>query len=103
MQMDQITQQNAALVEEASATSQAMNQQAKDLQGVVSQFKLDSKRLETLTLQKQVSAVSPFNQEHELANGTTGRPPRSVKRATNKPTAKLTVVNSSSDADFEEF
>ncbi len=48
MQMDQITQQNAALVEEAAASSQAMSQQAMELREVVGQFKLDASHLNAL-------------------------------------------------------
>ena len=40
--MDQVTQQNAALVEEASAASEAMQDQAAKLALVVSVFKLDN-------------------------------------------------------------
>jgi methyl-accepting chemotaxis protein len=40
VQMDQITQQNAALVEEASAASEAMSQQAEELSESVKQFRL---------------------------------------------------------------
>jgi methyl-accepting chemotaxis protein len=40
-QMDQVTQQNASLVEEAAATSEAMLEQAQHLAGVVSVFKLN--------------------------------------------------------------
>ena len=39
-QMDQVTQQNAALVEEAAAASEAMQEQAANLAEVVSVFKL---------------------------------------------------------------
>jgi methyl-accepting chemotaxis protein len=42
VQMDQVTQQNAALVEQASAASEAMQDQAAKLALVVSVFKLDS-------------------------------------------------------------
>jgi methyl-accepting chemotaxis protein len=41
-QMDQVTQQNAALVEEAAAAAQSMRQQAAHLVGAVSVFKLDT-------------------------------------------------------------
>jgi methyl-accepting chemotaxis protein len=41
MQMDQVTQQNASLVEEAAAASEAMQEQAKNLAQAVSVFKLD--------------------------------------------------------------
>ncbi|MFB9242543.1 MCP four helix bundle domain-containing protein [Massilia antarctica] len=41
-QMDQVTQQNAALVEEAAAASEAMQDQARQLAAVVSVFKLNA-------------------------------------------------------------
>jgi len=41
-QMEQVTQQNAALVEEAAAATEAMQQQASHLAGMVSKFTLDS-------------------------------------------------------------
>ncbi|MQA38534.1 methyl-accepting chemotaxis protein [Rugamonas aquatica] len=40
VQMDQVTQQNAALVEQATAAAQSMQQQAAELAGAVSVFKL---------------------------------------------------------------
>ena len=40
-QMDEVTQQNAALVEEASAAAEAMQEQAATLAGAVRLFKLD--------------------------------------------------------------
>ena len=40
VQMDQVTQQNAALVEEAAAAAQSLEQQAKNVVQVVSVFKL---------------------------------------------------------------
>jgi methyl-accepting chemotaxis protein len=39
--MDQMTQQNAALVEQASAAAHSMAQQARDLLGAVDVFKLE--------------------------------------------------------------
>ncbi len=39
--MDQVTQQNAALVEEAAAASQSMQEQSASLAQIVSVFKLD--------------------------------------------------------------
>ncbi|HHW76344.1 MAG TPA: hypothetical protein GX399_04805, partial [Xanthomonadaceae bacterium] len=41
LQMDQVTQQNAALVEQTAAASQAMGEQARDLQNLMGFFKLD--------------------------------------------------------------
>jgi len=40
-QMDQSTQQNAALVEEIAATSESLNTQGKELNATVGFFKLD--------------------------------------------------------------
>ncbi|MBC7941643.1 MAG: methyl-accepting chemotaxis protein, partial [Chitinophagaceae bacterium] len=41
-QMDQVTQQNAALVEQASAAAQSLQEQAGSLVGAVSVFKLET-------------------------------------------------------------
>jgi methyl-accepting chemotaxis protein len=43
VQMDQITQQNAAVVEEAAASSASMDAQSKELQNLVSQFKIEQR------------------------------------------------------------
>jgi methyl-accepting chemotaxis protein len=40
--MDQVTQQNAALVEEAAAATESMQEQAQNLAQAVSVFKLDA-------------------------------------------------------------
>ena len=45
VQMDAVTQQNATLVEEAAAAAESLQNQAGDLAGVVSLFKLDSSHL----------------------------------------------------------
>ncbi|MFL9923930.1 methyl-accepting chemotaxis protein [Herbaspirillum lusitanum] len=47
-QMDEVTQQNAALVEEAAAAAQSLQDQAGRLTQVVSVFKLDNSQLRTL-------------------------------------------------------
>jgi hypothetical protein len=43
-QMDQVTQQNAALVEEAAAAAQSLQEQAAGLSQVVSVFRLDNEQ-----------------------------------------------------------
>jgi methyl-accepting chemotaxis protein len=43
-QMDAVTQQNAALVEEASAASEAMREQARQMEGVVGVFQLEQRQ-----------------------------------------------------------
>ncbi len=49
-QMDTVTQQNAALVEEAAAASESMQGQAANLANVVSVFKLDGRKNAAVTL-----------------------------------------------------
>lgn len=95
MQMDQVTQQNAALVEEVSAASVSMSRQAGDLQSLVARFTIEPKYL--LTIQQSVTrpVAAPVARQ---ANGTTGRPSTSSSRQA--PT-KLTVV--AKDDEFEEF
>jgi methyl-accepting chemotaxis protein len=51
--MDQTTQQNAALVEEAAASAAAMQDQAARLARAVSVFKLDHAAAETPVLQRE--------------------------------------------------
>ena len=41
VQMDQVTQQNAALVEEAAAATQSLQEQATELAATVSVFKIN--------------------------------------------------------------
>jgi methyl-accepting chemotaxis protein len=56
-QMDQVTQQNAALVEEAAAATESMQDQAQQLLGAVSAFKL-ARQSDTHELLNAVSATS---------------------------------------------
>jgi methyl-accepting chemotaxis protein-1 (serine sensor receptor) len=50
VQMDNVTQQNAALVEEAAAAAESMQEQAKGLHVAVSVFKLESNKKDTQTI-----------------------------------------------------
>ena len=61
-QMDEVTQQNAALVEEAAAAAGAMQEQAASLAGVVGIFKLGNERS---SVPAPAATVTPLR----LANG----------------------------------
>jgi methyl-accepting chemotaxis protein len=111
MQMDQMTQQNAALVEEAAGTSASMAQLSKDLQQVVSKFKLDQSFIQTMSHQ-----VARPIAHRAAATGTYGGGSRlSTSKTATKSAPKLHIVShdSSSSApsdnsnsgkdDFEEF
>ena len=56
-QMDQVTQQNAALVEEAAAASEAMQEQAGQLAQAVGVFQLDG--MQALAVAKIGAAPAP--------------------------------------------
>ena len=51
-QMDEVTQQNAALVEEAAASAESLEHQAKDLIGSISIFKVNQAAQNTATIQQ---------------------------------------------------
>jgi methyl-accepting chemotaxis protein len=72
-QMDDMTQQNAALVEEAAATSEAMQEQAGYLSEAVSVFKLEESKVSIRTAvakptikSKASTAVAPHTRERKL-------------------------------------
>ncbi|MBN9502062.1 MAG: hypothetical protein J0H02_09840 [Armatimonadetes bacterium] len=96
IQMDQITQQNAALVEEASATSESMNNQAIGLQNLVNQFTLDAAKMSELMAAAQAAAKA-----EERAAPAASR----VRKPSTEPAPRRTSRFAKADAmdDFEEF
>ena len=109
MQMDQMTQQNAALVEEAAGTSASMAQLAKDLQLNVSKFKLD---------QSFIQAAEPIARpivQRAAATGTYGGGSSKIgSKSGSKPASKpaklhivshdtAAVYNSDATGEFEEL
>ncbi|HYD60891.1 MAG TPA: methyl-accepting chemotaxis protein [Noviherbaspirillum sp.] len=98
IQMDNVTQQNAALVEEAAAAAGSMQEQARNLSMVVSVFKL--KEGETSMMQSVAAPpvkAKPVAAPKTKATAVTARPAR--PRSALPPTAKT----SPGDADWEEF
>ena len=95
-QLDEMTQQNAALVEEAAAASQAMGEQARDLNEQVSFF-----------MTTDTAAAAP-RIERRAAN----RPWQDMKTDDNEAAEKSepvvqprrsTVNSSEDDSEWEEF
>ena len=76
-QMDQMTQQNAALVEEAAAASQALHEQAQTLEQVVGVFQVDANPLASkpdpykaasrLAVAAQPSSPAPRSSDRKIA------------------------------------
>jgi len=81
-QMDSVTQQNAALVEQATAAAESLEQQAQDLTVIVGSFKVDAHS-------RSLSALQP-KKETPL--------PRTAKNTL--PQSKAVAL---SNADWEEF
>ena len=96
-QMDQITQQNAALVEETAAASQAMTGQSKDLQGLVSQFNLPARYLTETGSQRENRPPASF-----AARKPTTTPARSLSRPT-APAPRRAASAVTDEDGFEEF
>jgi methyl-accepting chemotaxis protein len=87
-EMDTVTQQNAALVEEAAAAAEAMQNQAANLERVVSVFRLDG--------------VARAVQQVAAPRKPAAKPLRpAASRAPAKPQARLT--STASGGDWEEF
>ncbi len=93
VQMDNVTQQNAALVEQAAAAAEAMQEQAKDLYEAVSVFKLESGKQGTRTV------ATPDVTHHQA------RPPLGdEKRLSGHPKQREMIkVKEDTDGDWKEF
>jgi methyl-accepting chemotaxis protein len=92
--MDDVTQQNAALVEQAAAAAESLQEQASSLAEAVSVFKLDG-----MSYQQQ-TARSGFQSRAPAALGTS----RGTKARSSSATGQKKLANShSSDGEWEEF
>jgi methyl-accepting chemotaxis protein len=87
--MDQATQQNASLVEEAAAASETMQRQASDLAEAVRVFKLD-----------EDSAPAPVR---VAVPARAGAPVAARGRVAPPPQKRLTVASTSTGDAWEAF
>ena len=95
-QMDQVTQQNAALVEEAAAASEAMQDQAARLASVVSVFKIDAGE------SRQAPVAAPQTSRKPAARSLANRPSASPPAiAAGKSVQRVSAANAG--GDWEEF
>ena len=95
-QMDQVTQQNAALVEEAAAASESMQEQAGNLSQVVSIFKLN---------QIQVLGATPVASSNAYSNVALLENKRPAQQAANsaRPVKKIVNAPANKATEWEEF
>jgi len=96
-QLDEVTQQNAALVEEAAAASESMDDQSTSLNEMMSFF--DTGKMEAVNASPTVKSVS------DAADRVTLSHSKVVKKEV--PVQKImsteSVVSASDDSDWEEF
>ena len=94
-QMDQVTQQNAALVEEAAAAAESLQEQAGELARTVAVFKFDSPGTSPVMATLKPARVAPRQviKKPLVARSVLAAP-------TKKPAAKLA---GKSEGDWEEF
>ena len=103
-QMDEVTQQNAALVEEAAAAAGSMQDQSKTLTQTVGVFKLNSSMMSTAA---QVRAPQQARASTPAASPAV----KAVARPTAKPSANVPVpvqakralVKSGANEEWDEF
>jgi methyl-accepting chemotaxis protein len=94
MQMDQTTQQNAALVEEASAASQAIVEQAQALNGMISRYNVGGEN----AAKPAVKAVPAVGERRSTARPWNGRSEN--PKASTAPARK---VAGGGDGEWKEF
>jgi methyl-accepting chemotaxis protein len=112
-QMDQATQQNAALVEEMAAAASSLKGQAQDLVQVVSVFKLDANHVAARAAPRAHShkplagSMRQMPQAHKPVTKSLAAKPaapsRAAPKALAKPVSKLASSTSAGDDSWETF
>ncbi len=97
--MDEVTQQNAALVEQAAAASEAMQEQAGSLAQVVGVFKLDRMQQVAVATPARVAAKPKAH----VASLTKKRVPAVRSSAQPLPVKRVASAGTASGDDWEEF
>ncbi|KTF36956.1 methyl-accepting chemotaxis protein [Xanthomonas vesicatoria] len=97
-QMDETTQQNAALVEEATAAARSMEEQAVQLRQAVSIFKIEAERPSV------VRSAAPTVLHPKKPTGVTRHTPHGTATSIKRPAKQAVVASASSTgADWQEF
>ncbi len=99
LQMDEMTQQNAALVEEAAGASESISAQAQELMAMVGFFKVDEKMAQQLP---KSAAVQPIAPPKTAALGKGPHATVEEGRKAPKP-ALIQKAQKQDDSDWREF
>jgi len=94
-ELDRVTQQNAALVEESAAASESLKQQAMRLAHTVAVFRIDHATLEAAGA--QASAISAPRAARPLA-----APAKATEAAAVRPSVKA-IEAAGADDDWKQF
>ncbi|MGV3590342.1 MAG: methyl-accepting chemotaxis protein [Gammaproteobacteria bacterium] len=109
-EMDEMTQQNAALVEEAASASEALGQQADALENLLDFFNTGVQHVRRETV-KPAAPRKPVERRAERSAGTARGKPIVERRAPNSPmrakaaaaAARATKVEENDDNNWSEF
>jgi methyl-accepting chemotaxis protein len=104
-QMDEVTQQNAALVEEASAAARSLEEQAQGLQHSVSQFQLDQRFDNATAVRPSIAKVevTPARQMPNAKPASRASLPIQERRAGQQRSARPSNAEHGSGEQWTEF
>jgi methyl-accepting chemotaxis protein len=108
MQMDEMTQQNAALVEQATAATQSMADRARELNAMMSRYQIEEGRASAPAMAPTAAspAASPRVERRSTTrpwSGKGGKSTASVDKAPEAPASRKVAVAGAGDADWQEF
>ena len=103
MQLDELTQQNAALVEEASAASQAMAEQARDLSSSMARYQVNAKGDSVAVESAAPAAPVATPAERRKAAARPWAESRTKAAQKPEPRASARVANGADDTEWKEF
>jgi len=98
-QMDDVTQQNAGLVEEAAAASEALQEQANKLSGLVSVFRVDGAQVRA----EPAPASAPVANAVPVRTPVMAKPQPALVRPAIKAAPKSVKATAPAEGDWEEF
>ena len=102
MQMDQMTQQNAALVEQATAASQSMADQARDLTTMIGKYRVGESEAAGSAASPAASAERRSSNRPLSGKSSAPKPSEQQAPAVEPSAARLKLVGSNA-ADWREF
>ncbi|MEC5162031.1 methyl-accepting chemotaxis protein [Janthinobacterium sp. CG_23.3] len=102
IQMDNVTQQNAALVEQAAAAAATLQDQTADLAQVVSVFRLDADYAGARPAPAPRGSA-PVALRQGAAKALRARPPQARPAAAAKQQRKVANAGAASDGEWEQF